>query len=222
MNDVNCLWLVELFDFDRQSSSHILKNILNIERRLANAVSIIIEESIIQKKKIKEYNGLILKESKEIINSIFSNFRKSDKKRIIKFIVYLNKDYNNKNKLIGELFNEFKDVHFNKLDAKNNWFELFKDIFNIKSTDKTFDKIGMGYVFEENWYEIIREKIDNFSYKKLREIMSKNFKGDKKVSINKIKNKTLTTLSKEWTLGDLIKIFDSLNIDIKTKITEYM
>ncbi|MDE6289215.1 MAG: Abi family protein, partial [Ureaplasma sp.] len=82
--------------------------------------------------------------------------------------------------------------------------------------------IGMGYVFEENWYEIIREKIDNFSYKKLREIMSKNFKGDKKVSINKIKNKTLTTLSKEWTLGDLIKIFDSLNIDIKTKITEYM
>ncbi|MDE6289531.1 MAG: hypothetical protein K2L64_02070, partial [Ureaplasma sp.] len=142
MNDVNCLWLVELFDFDRQSSSHILKNILNIERRLANAVSIIIEESIIQKKKIKEYNGLILKESKEIINSIFSNFRKSDKKRIIKFIVYLNKDYNNKNKLIGELFNEFKDVHFNKLDAKNNWFELFKDIFNIKSTDKTFDKIG--------------------------------------------------------------------------------
>ena len=111
---------MELFDFDRQSSSHILKNILNIERRLANAVSIIIEESIIQKKKIKEYNGLILKESKEIINSIFSNFRKSDKKRIIKFIVYLNKDYNNKNKLIGELFNEFKDVHFNKLDAKNN------------------------------------------------------------------------------------------------------
>ena len=52
LNDTECKWIMELFNFDNESSNYVLNSILSVERRLANAVSIIIEESIIEKKSI--------------------------------------------------------------------------------------------------------------------------------------------------------------------------
>ncbi|MDE6289621.1 MAG: Abi family protein, partial [Ureaplasma sp.] len=222
LNDINCLWIIELFNFDRQSSSYVLKNILNIERRLANAVSIMIEDSIIKLKNIDKYDGFILKENKKVINFIFSDFREIDKKRIIKFLRYVNENQNNKDKTIIDLFNIFKRIYFKKLDDKNNWFKLFKEIFKIKSIDKTFDEIGMRNIFDADWQEIVEEKISLFSSKQMKELISKNFKNNNELGNYDIKNKTLTTLSKKWTLGNLIKIYESLNYDIKKRIIEYM